>query len=128
MFHHILNLYKKNLQRKTFVSEKIWKGPGTIFSLHLLIIKRVEHGVHSFNMVYTLCTRCTLFVKGGGQLWARSPCRTLISAIKPPFFSVKMRIFISKTSFGGKNKERFTSYACHPCAGAMLIFSVSFQF
>ena len=27
-----------------------------------------------------------------------------------------------------KNMERFTYFACHPCAGAMLIFSVSFQF
>ena len=31
---------------------------------------------------------------------------------------------------GAKNVERFTlhDFACHPCAGAMLIFSVFFQF
>ena len=27
-----------------------------------------------------------------------------------------------------KNLDHFSIYACHPCAGAMLIFSVSFQF
>ena len=26
-----------------------------------------------------------------------------------------------------KNLDHFSIYACHPCAGAMLIFSVSFQ-
>ena len=29
---------------------------------------------------------------------------------------------------GKKNLDHFSIYACHPCAGAMLIFSVSFQF
>ena len=29
---------------------------------------------------------------------------------------------------GSKNHDTFSMYACHPCAGTMLIFSVSFQF
>ena len=29
---------------------------------------------------------------------------------------------------GQKSLEPFLDYACHPCAGAMLIFSVSFHF
>ena len=29
---------------------------------------------------------------------------------------------------GQKNRDTFSMYACHPCAGTMLIFSVSFQF
>jgi len=29
---------------------------------------------------------------------------------------------------GKKNLDHFSICACHPCAGAMLIFSVSFQF
>ena len=29
---------------------------------------------------------------------------------------------------GEKNLDHFSICACHPCAGAMLIFSVSFQF
>ena len=37
-----------------------------------------------------------------------------------------------KVLFGGegrkKNLDHFSICACHPCAGAMLIFSVSFQF
>jgi hypothetical protein len=32
------------------------------------------------------------------------------------------------TQSGQKILEPFSIYACHPCAGAMLIFSVSFQF
>ena len=33
-----------------------------------------------------------------------------------------------KEKKGEKNLDHFSIYACHPCAGAMLIFSVSFQF
>ena len=29
---------------------------------------------------------------------------------------------------GSRKVDTFSIYACHPCAGAMLIFSVSFQF
>ena len=32
------------------------------------------------------------------------------------------------TKNGQKSLEPFLDYACHPCAGAMLIFSVSFHF
>lgn len=38
-----------------------------------------------------------------------------------------MAVIYSK-KLPGVNSRSFSSYACHPCAGAMLIFSVSFQF
>ena len=52
------------------------------------------------------------FAKGHVPLQTRlAPC-----AAKPP-----LRV-------GTKNQLHFSICACHPCAGAMLIFSVSFQF
>jgi len=35
---------------------------------------------------------------------------------------------IERRNMGKKNLDHFSICACHPCAGAMLIFSVSFQF
>jgi len=35
---------------------------------------------------------------------------------------------LSKREGGRKKSDTFSICACHPCAGAMLIFSVSFQF
>ena len=37
----------------------------------------------------------------------------------------------SKIKFSARRRKKFGTlheFACHPCAGAMLIFSVSFQF
>ena len=50
------------------------------------------------------------------------------------YFSVKLKL--EKNEYAGKETERerdgkgdtFSINACHPCAGTMLIFSVSFQF
>ena len=41
------------------------------------------------------------------------------------FYSIYIYIFILKKEI---NCLHFSICACHPCAGAMLIFSVSFQF
>ena len=35
---------------------------------------------------------------------------------------------LKRSSLSPKNLVHFSICACHPCAGAMLIFSVSFQF
>ena len=40
---------------------------------------------------------------------------------------VKLSRYI-KGKKGKNNLDHFSIYACHPCVGAMLIFSVSFQF
>ena len=42
-----------------------------------------------------------------------------------PFTRYGIAVLASK---GRKNRDTFSMYACHPCAGTMLIFSVSFQF
>ena len=36
--------------------------------------------------------------------------------------------WIPKGLLGATKSDTFSIFACHPCAGAMLIFSVSFQF
>ena len=42
---------------------------------------------------------------------------------------LRLPTFLLVASYNGKEKyEHFSICACHPCAGAMLIFSVSFQF
>jgi len=40
----------------------------------------------------------------------------------------RLQISGGKTETGQKNLIHFSICACHSCAGAMLIFSVSFQF
>ena len=65
---------------------------------------------------------------GGGRGVRVSPCRRIarngISAALPLQRRRRLRGFF----FPRKNFVHFSICACHPCAGAMLIFSVSFQF
>ena len=48
-----------------------------------------------------------------------------LSAI--PLFIILGEIML-RSEVSKKNLNHFSTCACHPCAGAMLIFSVSFQF
>ena len=48
--------------------------------------------------------------------------------VEPPTFRLQSECSATKLSRLQKKSDTFSICACHPCAGAMLIFSVSFQF
>jgi hypothetical protein len=76
------------------------------------------------------------------QYWGGGPPGN--SVVLNPFFFVFCSVFYASVFFCccwqnkeksqqmyvpvGKKSDTFSICACHPCAGAMLIFSVSFQF
>ena len=72
------------------------------------------------------------FASNTELLWSRTRCffdrtRNLFDRARG-FFFLESRAFLKPSCARAKNLVHFSICACHPCAGAMLIFSVSFQF
>ena len=78
-------------------------------------------GAVGFLFFYDLCQNCARFSSRSRSLLARS--RAPSGRRATPCVLVP-----SRGTAPSKNCVHFSICACHPCAGAMLIFSVSFQF
>ena len=83
----------------------------------------VEHGIS--------CRRARGFFVRAQNLFDRA--RNLFERARNLFdlawgFSCEHRACLKPSCARAKNLVHFSICACHPCAGAMLIFSVSFQF
>ena len=74
----------------------------------------------AFFFFYDLCQNCARFSSRSRSLLARS--RAPSGRRATPCVLVP-----SRGTAPSKNCVHFSICACHPCAGAMLIFSVSFQ-
>jgi hypothetical protein len=77
------------------------------------------------------CTSLTSFHLDDRRTWPLPAEQNIIMAASILIFKILLKqcaLPIQKIKQRAKNCLHFSICACHPCAGAMLIFSVSFQF